>query len=209
MHPGVSWCVPWKWPSCPLAPLQTKARPRGEASRPRIDCGVQSATASGVANCASPPHSVSLRSSVQYVAILARNQKLARDGSHLVPKSIPKTNKRMDCCNYMQYRHHQPYYGSHYYEPMPYHGDFYGQQVYQEYYGNTSYYQQWPCASSPFPGTILESLRATPPLWYLCQTLRKVFEITMLPTLRAHWIFTCRPCWGSISNIINYPAGDE
>ncbi|XP_044267582.1 uncharacterized protein LOC123013234 isoform X2 [Tribolium madens] len=58
----------------------------------------------------------------------------------------------MDCCNYMQYRHHQPYYGSHYYEPMPYHGDFYGQQVYQDYYGTTPYYhQQWPCASSSFP----------------------------------------------------------
>nr|XP_015835299.1 PREDICTED: uncharacterized protein LOC657567 isoform X3 [Tribolium castaneum] len=58
----------------------------------------------------------------------------------------------MNCCNYMQYRHHQPYYGSHYYEPMPYHGDFYGQQLYQDYYGTTPYYhQQWPCASSSFP----------------------------------------------------------
>jgi hypothetical protein len=60
----------------------------------------------------------------------------------------------MDCCNYMQYRHHQPYYGSHCYDPLPaYHGDFYGQQAYQEYYGNPPYYpQQWPCAAS-FPGT--------------------------------------------------------
>lgn len=61
----------------------------------------------------------------------------------------------MDCCNYMQYRHHQTYYGTQYYEPLPqYHGEFYGQQMYPDYYGNTPYYpQHWQCATSSFSGT--------------------------------------------------------
>lgn len=64
----------------------------------------------------------------------------------------------MDCCNYMQYRHHQPYYGSQYYDPLPaYHGDYYSQQMYQEYYGNSYYPQQWQCATS-FPGTNVHKL---------------------------------------------------
>ncbi|KAJ8918340.1 hypothetical protein NQ315_008033 [Exocentrus adspersus] len=58
----------------------------------------------------------------------------------------------MDCCNYMQYRHHQPYYGSQYYhEPLPpYHGEFYGHHVYHDYYGNTPYYppQHWQHAGT-------------------------------------------------------------
>lgn len=47
----------------------------------------------------------------------------------------------------MSYRHHQPYYGSQYFpDNFPtYHGDFYGQHLYHDYYGTTPYYnpQHW------------------------------------------------------------------
>ncbi|XP_074040313.1 uncharacterized protein isoform X3 [Leptinotarsa decemlineata] len=53
----------------------------------------------------------------------------------------------MDCCNYVPYRPHQPYYG-YYNEPLPpYHGEFYGHHnMYHDYYRNVGPYyspQHW------------------------------------------------------------------
>ncbi|XP_017786485.1 PREDICTED: uncharacterized protein LOC108569439 isoform X2 [Nicrophorus vespilloides] len=61
----------------------------------------------------------------------------------------------MDCCNYMSYKNH--YYGTQqYFEQMPqYHGEYYNNPTYSEYYGNnTPYYSSYPwqhCNTASFP----------------------------------------------------------
>lgn len=74
----------------------------------------------------------------------------------------------MDCCNYMPYRHHQPYYGSQYFhENFPtYHGEFYGQPMYNDYYGMSPYYapQQWQGFIPPGNYYLSNNL-----LKYICQ----------------------------------------